>query len=308
MGAIETPFTLPVTPTELSYASGDLPGHINFRFNRTGRSTSDQDPIPTKDGFINEDLRAGGPHLCEMPCTSIKPLPGQCKAHDNLLHNETLFDEIIVMVPDFHGLHFLGRVPARQPHREPRSTLAIVARRFLKHCDWVELALKIINLLKSNGIHGVVVTIVDVRFVMISRFFDLLPCRQDDAISSIWDAVVESIFDAIGVRGVCAIGCYRIQSPYTRTTSDEPVTVIVGVDQRARRSWKPVREAIISVLDQWTLRGVGVLIRQDTKGVDVTWDQFVPYSMGISTDKIELDGTIGSDDMSDGTSIGAAGW
>lgn len=190
MGVKETTFILPTTTTtttttELSYASGNLSGTTNTRFNRTGRSTADEDIISTKDGFINEDLRAGGPHLCEMR----------------------------------------------------------------------------------------------------SQDFDLLPCRHDDVISSIWDTVVESIFSAIGTEGVRAIGCYRIRTPYTKNKKDLPVTVVVDVDQRARRSWKPVRDAIISVLEQWTLCHVGVLIRQDTKTKDVHvgWKQFVHVRKTLQT-------------------------
>ncbi|KAG2417288.1 hypothetical protein HFD88_008507 [Aspergillus terreus] len=185
MGVKETTFILPVTTTELSYASGNLPGRTSTRFNRTGRSTVDEDIISTKDGFINEELRAGGPHLCEMR----------------------------------------------------------------------------------------------------SQDFDLLPCPHDDVISSIWDMVVESIFSAIGKEGVRAIGCYRIRTPYTRNKKDMPVTVVVDVDQRARRSWKLVRDAIISVLEQWTLCHVGVLIRQDTKTKDVNvgCKQFVPVKKSLQT-------------------------
>ncbi|GES63438.1 hypothetical protein ATEIFO6365_0007012500 [Aspergillus terreus] len=285
MGVKETTFILPITTTELSYASGNLPGTTNTRFNRTARSTADEDMISIKDGFINKALQAGGRHVCEMSCTSITPVPGQGKAHDNFLRNGALLDKITKMVPDFHGLHFLGRVPALEPHKAPRWTLVIVARRPSKHCNWVDAARKISALLNGNGIHDVAVEIVDVRYMMRPQDFDLLPCRHDDVISSVWDAVVDSIFGAIGTEGVHAIGCYRIRTPFTKGKQDMPVTVVVDVDQRARRSWKPVRDAIISVLEQWTLCHVGVLIRQDTKTKDVNvgWKQFVPVRKSLQT-------------------------
>lgn len=268
---LANPLVAPITPAEISYASGSFPvertespSGRSTRSRRSNRSSSDEDPIPAWDGFLEEDLRAGGPYLCEAPCETIHRLPN----HPNFEAlgapaNQHVYSSVLEIGLQEHldilEIHFCGRRSVFQRDQDPHLTVLLLARRHdLSERGWIHIARKIRDHLRSRHIFEITVEIIDPRFGQRPRFF---PCSPDDAIFPLWERVGESILNTLDLTGLWTIGCCRIG--VSEDLIQCPPTILLGVDRQTRRNWKDVREAVVRVLDSFGLSTEGVLIRKD---------------------------------------------
>jgi hypothetical protein len=60
------------------------PAPASVRSRRSHGSSLDQNPTPGQYGIIEEDLRAGGPALCQEPCITVREIPSSHQYHNAL--------------------------------------------------------------------------------------------------------------------------------------------------------------------------------------------------------------------------------
>ncbi|KAL4908844.1 hypothetical protein BDW74DRAFT_165573 [Aspergillus multicolor] len=272
------PLIAPIFPTEITYASPLIqppqdPTPVATQHHRAARSRrtygSSSDSAPTRqNGFIETDLRAGGPMLCESPCETLHKFLREPQYY-NLQPTQTyaLMTELrdICQREDVYpsDMQFCGRRSVYEPHRAPELTLLIVASRSdvsRVGTMWLTLARKLFHLIRGKNLTDklVSVEIVDERF---ARPPLIHPCQPHDTIFPIWQRVALEIFNTIDTTGVFTIGCFRIGSHRDRRHC--PSTVLLGVDRSATRDWKQVREQVVAVLEIHELTDVAVTIHKD---------------------------------------------
>lgn len=273
------PETLPIPPcmpSEIAYASVSQPlepalqGRSSpsrpTRQRRSHRSSTDE-PVITPDGFTEEDLRAGGPHLCESPCHTFNWVPRNHHHHPFIVgdRGNELVSEL-TPICESAGLNLLetrlcGRRCAFEANAQSALTFLVLDLRpsiSMPERGWIPLARSLRHYLESKDLGDINVEITDARFFQRERIF---PCKPRDKIFHVWEDVAAEIMGAIDLTGVCTIGCFRVGVSPRR--KECPPTVLFGVDRDTRRDWKVVREAAVRVLDEHGMTDVAVLIRKD---------------------------------------------
>ncbi|KAL2823207.1 hypothetical protein BDW59DRAFT_163551 [Aspergillus cavernicola] len=263
---------LPMWPTEVSYASPVLTQATAGtspplkRTKRSNRSSEDSNvPSSSVDGFQEEDLRAGGPNLCEPPCYSIHLTPTH-RLHNVLRVQQQHYNAIQGLAKQTHirfsDLVFVGRKSRCNPVDAPVLTalLTVDHRANPDHRGgWVDFARTVWNYLKGCSLgENISVEIVDQRFNMNPFIF---PCKPTDSVYPIWHLVCGRILASISLVGMLSVGCHRIGN------AQEPdacmPNILVAVSAGTNRNWDQVRDSILGVLMEFHLHNVGVIIRKD---------------------------------------------
>ncbi|KAJ0420794.1 hypothetical protein BJY00DRAFT_312720 [Aspergillus carlsbadensis] len=298
------PLHLPFTPREVVYASSTMTttdSDTRIRKRRSHGSSSDRAPIPTEDGIIEVDYRAGGR-------SSASPR----HKYYNLVANEAHRVErpIVHLFNDENirglvGVYLVGRQSVYALQDEPVPTLLISMDRIesgeherdrerqgKERRNWTDLVrISRASLRKS---------LVSLWQSDLQNNLDLdgesiHPCYPTDAIFPVWTDVAEEILTRISdPTGIFTIGCFRVGGKiYTRDrywgwTVEEsrercPPTVVIGVDRLVMRDWIQVRETVIAILDARGLDEVAVLIRKDADSRPVKavgdWDPQSPLEV-----------------------------
>lgn len=248
---------------EVSYASPALNatmGGESVRHKRSHRSSVDK--VLCADGFDEEDLRAGGPNLCEAPCYTLQVprdhhlygalhVPGE---HRDAIR--TMAEQSNIAISD---LSFVRQGPCSgQPGPVP-TRLLTVHRQNLTDRGWADFARKVWRYLDSWGMGEASVELLDRRFDTRPYIF---PCKQSDDIYPIWGTVCGEILARVGLTDILSVGCHRI--------GNEPscAHILVAVAPESRREWSEVRDEIVGILEEFQLHAVGVIIRRDISPVD----------------------------------------
>ncbi|PKY07427.1 hypothetical protein P168DRAFT_302357 [Aspergillus campestris IBT 28561] len=271
----DNPLIPPCMPTEIAYASisqslepalqgCSSPGRPT-RLRRVHQSSTDEEPLNSPDGLIEEDLRAGGPHLCESPCHTFNLVPRDHPHYAFIVgdRGKRLVSELTPICQNA-GINLLetrlcGRRCAFETNAQPALTFLVLdLRPDVSERGWIPLARSLRHCLQSKGLGDIKVEITNTDFFQRAHIF---PCKPYDNIFHVWEDVATEIMGAIDLAGVCTIGCFRVGVSSRR--KECPPTVLFGVDRDTRRDWKVVREAAVRVLDERGLTDVAVLIRKD---------------------------------------------
>lgn len=260
---------MPFIPAEVSSASGRGFGQStpSVRSRRSEGSSSDEPPVPSQDGFTEVDLRAGGPQLCESPCQTIRPIPRTHEYYEALDGHRgyQLITQLMTICNqerlDFTAMDFCGRRSVYTPERTPIVTLLIYAKRpVVTQRGWANVARKLQNHLRGQGLPEISVEIMDRRFEEDPKVHG---CQPNDAVVPMWTDIVNDIIARVDTKGINTIGCFRIGRDTDRSRC--PPTVLLGIDRQVFRDWRIVRDAVVSALDSRGLISVGVIIRKDKK-------------------------------------------
>lgn len=270
--ALPNPLVAPLTDNELSYASGCLlsptpqvsrpRATASSRLRRSNGSSNDESPVAESDGFLEADLRAGGPILCDSPCDTIPYTEKDARYRDALAHIGghqgivKLLDICREANLEALEIGFCGRRSVFTPRDDPTFTLLVVARR-VGDGGWIRIARRLYDHLRAEGVTNASVEINDLRFQRRPHF---VPCQPNDALFSVWERVAKEIVRSISISGIYTINCVRIGENESTTTFP---TILVGVDSRVQRHWNDTRDRICAILDKWELETVGVMIRKD---------------------------------------------
>lgn len=236
---------------------------------RRGYGSTDEPSPPETDGFIETDLRAGGPWLHDFLCARYTIIPKSSPYNALLWRDGGAISsqlEALCRAQNYRvgSAIFWGRLSIYEPDAEPTTTLAVSLMERREDdppyaCTRIELARMLWRDLCGRGLEGITVEVADVSVI---RRPEIYPCLPTDEIYPVWTEVAMEIFNRIDRAGVFTIGCFRIGGDgWDRDES--PPTVLIGVDRHSRRDWKDVRETVVSILDGRGLDSVVVTIRKD---------------------------------------------
>ncbi|KAI9373268.1 hypothetical protein BJX61DRAFT_552323 [Aspergillus egyptiacus] len=278
MALISNPLIAPYMPSEIVYASQAIlsPQSRSFgqrspstRSRRSNGSSSDETPVPAVDGFVEYDLRAGGPHLCEPPWETFPNIPRSHQYYATLQGPGSY--QLIMRLGDicrdddllFHELFFCTRKSLFEPAITPVLTLLIIAKGDnLSGKKWISTARKLRDHLGQRNLRNITVEIMHPQFGKNPWVF---LCFERDDIFPVWQSVVNRIVDTVGLSGIFSIGCLRVGASERRDHCTP--TVLLGVDPRHQREWKGVRDEVIAILDSFGLDSVAVLIQKDVSPI-----------------------------------------
>jgi hypothetical protein len=213
------------------------------------------------DGFINEKYRAGGPYLCPLPVT-ILDLKGSSPLW-TVLETFSLSRMINSVLEQYKINASSMKIKKCEPDHsleiliEPVATLIITATRDTFSHAWVQACRQIWKNLSDNQLGHINVEISD---PIIHDPFRVLPMGPQDRIHSIHSAVIQRIEYEVDLRDCLSYGAMRIGRP--ENTKDSEVVMFLTVDFNSERDWRGPRDQIVSILEDFKLPMVGVMIRK----------------------------------------------
>lgn len=252
------------SPTEASYASPVLSlttAGDPVRHKRTNGSSVNK---VCSGGFEEEDLRAGGPNLCEAPCCSGE-IPKANRFYNELCVKDDHSNAIRALADQSHiavsDISFVERHSLCVPSDEvvPVLTALLTTRRHNPtHRGWADLARTVWSYLMSCDMGEITVEIVDERF---NRNPYIFPCKREDDIYPIWGQVCGEILARINLTDIHSVGCHRVGNA---EVPDSCVpSILVAVSSKSNRNWNAVRDDIVGILMEAQVHTVGVIIQRD---------------------------------------------
>lgn len=230
------------------------------RRRRRSRHSSDDEGELLEDGFVNEDIRVGGPYLCLLP---VKRIPMTSTHHGKTNNTKALCQGIVNILnkkkisPSF--LQPVGRLSKQNPEKTPVPTMLILAKRGELDETWLQTTREVHAYLLEKGIQDMAVELADP-----AAFQPLLTStiKHSDKVFHWWEKVLAEILKFLDPKEVNMVGCHR-RGRDTNGADNFP-TVVVVVDPKIDKSWKATRERIIAILDSYQLSMVGVEIIKGT--------------------------------------------
>ena len=262
-----------ISSSEESYATPviQLPQHglpspsisSDGRSRRTRGSSSDEEQ--TVWDMIDEDYRAGGPHLAAMPCRTI-PLAMNNSAA-KIWKSDPGFARSILDVIRRHNVEakyveLFGRQSKDGDDADERvlDTVVVTAEKTQLDKSWLEACFDIRNIFLQKGLRDLNIEIVDKR-ASTEKF--ATPVPSSHPIYPRWDDISSLIVHKIGRKGWLALECFRwgeSHGPSWEDVAENPVTVILTIPRDSEANWKPAREHIVSILAECKLNDVAVSI------------------------------------------------
>ncbi|KAJ5579775.1 uncharacterized protein N7459_005760 [Penicillium hispanicum] len=214
--------------------------------------------------LFKEDLRVGGPCLCEIPVESIE-LQSNHALHYNSPRARALRPRITTILQNYKvsmiTVSFVERLPVfnDNPGPGPILTLLVLANRIFGEKTWLDCVWDLRLLFIREKLHHVSVEIVDPRAL---RPPATLPVLRTDPIFNEWNSVLNTIMHTINLRDIEAVGCFRRGRIDGRHLTDSP-TVLIIVDVQSSQDWRPTREQVVNILNRRGLSMVAVEIVKD---------------------------------------------
>ncbi|PWY87460.1 hypothetical protein BO70DRAFT_394351 [Aspergillus heteromorphus CBS 117.55] len=228
---------------------------------RRCRGSSDDEGLPTWDGYINEDLRVGGPRLCSLPASFVEIRRDHLLSCGLNAHNRHVYDEIHRILQSLNinaCVNFNGRQSDWNPEPEPIITALIFVKRKQRRSVWLTACRQIREYLTANGLEEVSVEIADTHAVKRLRAFSVLPT---DPITHVWDDVRDRIVRSLDLTDVLMVGCYR--HGISKNVLENDPTILILVNTRSTRDWRGPRDKIVEILAEYDLSMVAVEFSKD---------------------------------------------
>ena len=266
---------LPASPSrhsdrELAYASPQVsstPGEAGASHNEEGKlgadgrrrrfhdSKKDQCGL-TSDGFLNENMRVGGPYLCSFPVESVF-LKGRDPIFDQRGGGKVPLNMILRTLVryevDVTDIVPMGRRSKVNPEPGPVPTVLVVAKRKVIDETWLMACRDIRAGLVELGHDDIAVEILSWANYEARKMFVVESTHE---IVPVWTDVLNLIMDIIPINEVNMIGCYRRGRSYD--AAENPPTVVILVALHSNRDWRETRESIVDILDRFQLPMVAV--------------------------------------------------
>ncbi|OQE05459.1 hypothetical protein PENVUL_c024G05521 [Penicillium vulpinum] len=209
------------------------------------------------DGFINEKYRAGGPYLCALPVTILN-LKGSSPLW-TVLETTSIY-KMILSVLEQHKISASSTKIKKcenkhEPEAQPMATLIITATRDAFSDAWVQACREIWQNLFDNQLGHVN---VEISNPIIHEPFRVLPMGPRDRIHSVQSAVIQRIEHEVDLTDCLHYGTMRIGT--TQDTKNSEVVMFLKVDFKSKRDWRGPRDQILSILEEFKLPMVGVMI------------------------------------------------
>ncbi|KAL2843148.1 hypothetical protein BJY01DRAFT_248732 [Aspergillus pseudoustus] len=225
------------------------------RLRRNKGSREEEISGPHSDGFIDEDLRVGGPYLCRIPAHYIA-LPKTHSHYQRLVaENQEVKDhvsrilEAARITPTI--VEFIGRLSEVEQEASPVLTLLVIALRERLDPAWLDTARILWNYLRAEGFTNMNVEIVDLN--MLKRLEVSESGLEENVSHYIGEMVEEEIRDGVYWRYITSIAVFRLG--WSTNHVENPVTLTITIEPDA-----PLREQVVSILNSKELSFVAVMI------------------------------------------------
>ncbi|KAJ5779793.1 hypothetical protein N7457_007513 [Penicillium paradoxum] len=211
------------------------------------------------DGFINEKNRAGGPYLCSLPVkmlglNGVDPLW-------TMFQNFKLNGMIISTLTHYKINAISMKIKKCQydfdPEVQRMPNLLITATRDKFSDDWVNACREVWKHLSDNELGHVNVEIADPA-VHSLRPFRVWTIGLCEPLYSVYHDVTSRISTEVDLTGFLSMSGLRVGHSPKRKDS-EPF-ILINVKYQSNKDWRGVREQIVSILDDFNVPMVGVLI------------------------------------------------
>ncbi|KAL5342245.1 hypothetical protein BJX70DRAFT_395215 [Aspergillus crustosus] len=263
----EQAYASPAVFRQNGYASPqpELPNTYRGTLGRDGRkrryqgSSNDDDGAICDDGFINEDLRVGGPYLCPLPAT-VREFPIQHPIFDPL-SGFTLMNKAAEIMMAHNLSYSIIQLYEKRSNLWPEISvisICICSRRTRIDGTWLSAARAILAFIDREDIGPIAVEIADP--CAFETCMDTL-VYMSDPVFDIWDKVQDRILETIDVTDVTKIVCRR--SAFAEDPVNNPPTVLMTVDYRKMLDWRETRDTVVRILDEF---GLGMMAVCITKG------------------------------------------
>ncbi|KGO59813.1 hypothetical protein PEX2_053910 [Penicillium expansum] len=216
------------------------------------------------DGFINEKDRAGGPFLCSLPET-ILDLKGNSPLM-TVLETISLYKMIVSVLEEYKVNASSIKIKRCQyelyPIIQPLATLIITATRETFSDDWVQACREIWRRLSENGLGHINVEISDPA---LHKPFYFWAVDSKHPYYSKHMEVMEKVRTELklNVSDFVELAAFRVGT--TSNVKDSEVFMHLTVDFKSDRDWRGPRDLIVSILDEFKLPMVGVMIQKGKK-------------------------------------------
>lgn len=244
------------------------PSHAGDGRRRKNRGSSDDSGAELPDGLVNEDFRTGGPYLCAVPVQSV-PLKNQHLEGRAVHLLEKVNSILLSHEVAFQSVDMCGRRSRVDPELDVIPTVLVLARRNALDKNWLNACRDIRAFLTKENLSSFNVEIADERAFELPRYSPVLP---SDAIFHVWDKVWDQILMKLDLKDIVCIECFRMGT--SDDPKENPPTVILTVIKQSVRDWRQVREAAVSVLNDFNLPmvsvsiGPGNILRQDGGSIE----------------------------------------
>ncbi|OQE17715.1 hypothetical protein PENFLA_c023G00454 [Penicillium flavigenum] len=210
------------------------------------------------DGFINEKYRAGGPFLCSLPKTilTLKGSPPLYTVLETISLHKMIFSVLEYKV-NASSVTIKKCQYEFWPIIEPLPTLIITATRDTFSDAWVQACRKIWRHLSENQLGHINVEISDPA---LHHQFRAWPQDSKHPIYPIQRDVMRRIRTEVDLTGWVDFGVSCIGT--TPDVKDSEMVMLLNVHFKSDRDWRAPRDQIISILENFKLPMVGVLIQK----------------------------------------------
>lgn len=243
----------------ISYPStSPSPSRLVAKRLRRTRGTPDDDQPQEDDEIRNEEFRAGGPQLCNLPAISVVifrdcPLVAAWENGMRQLTIEILHSHNI----DFQDLTLLTRKDARESETmtvTSAETIFILATKRSEE-DWRSLCKDIRKLCIQHQLPDVSVEVADVRGLQAVRSFAVNP---QDMIYKSWPSTKKPIIEILGPRPWVALELLRRGKG--ATAEENTNTIVITIETSSKSYWTEVREKMIELLEANNFEDIAVEI------------------------------------------------
>lgn len=197
-----------------------------------------------------------------MPCAS-KPLHQTHPAYEMWETSEAFRDTIRRTLSqhgiDVRSIGIEGRISTNPYLRFGVLPTLVISARKQDPSDpsWISACQKLRLYFINRKLPSLNVEILDPR-ASIQNVVDIVP--KKDPIYPLWEKkILPMIRQNIGLGGWIALECFR-WGPDSDDRSKNPTTVVLTVNYDTYRDWRPVREAIVDILQHFRLHHVAVAI------------------------------------------------
>lgn len=240
-----------------------LPGY-DGRTRKSYNSSYDEPSFPL-DGFIEEDLRAGGPCLCPLPLQNLS-VPKSSPLVKHIAHAFVLTRFHVRDILRSHRIKFTRfsyslNASTRGEKTYSIPTLNIEAFRHSPDEPWLEITREIYAFLASRGFPDMA---VDMRRPSLDKLYFAVPLKSDLA-DPIWSSLFYELSGTPDEQEVLSYEVCRLG--YDPLPKDNPLTLVVKVCEETQRDWRLYRNEMVYLLDRIGLSHLAVSIVK-TCGVD----------------------------------------
>lgn len=232
-------------PAQFPNSSPTLSPPLPLKRARRNKGASEGDDVSERGEIRNEEFRAGGPHLCNLPVFS-GPLNTKSQLY-LCWFRDGLADEVKIFLDGFNvqwrEILAVTRECARKSEA-PVETIFILAERKALTEDWIRPCEAIRKHCISRGLFQANVELADERGlkpVLSSIVERTAPILQK------WHILEPKILSLLGTEPWLAVELLRRGQDLT--DNNNPITVVITIEEQSDSDWSSIRDKVVRLLE-----------------------------------------------------------